>query len=134
MQTGSRLPLRRTFLIGLVGVLAVPVLSAKKAQTALEWKTGFLWESPDACIDTWSLYRETFLIVDDDTLYHVSHRPSISHKPNVMERSTVQYAIADGDFYLQDEDGRVFKLAVVKKEVDPKAQERIQSGKQPCQP
>lgn len=46
----------------------------------------------------------------------------------------MQYALADGDFYLQDEDGRVFKLAIVKQEADLKAEERIKSGKQPCQP
>ena len=134
MKTRPMLALRRTFLIALTAVLALPLVSAKKAQTALEWKTGFLWESPDACIDTWSLYRETFLIVGEDTLYHVSHRPPIVHKPNVTERSSVQYALADGDFYLQDEEGRVFKLAIVKQEMDSQAQERIKSGKLPCQP
>lgn len=87
MKIAVTLQLRRTSLILLVGVMALPVLSAKKAQTALEWKTGFLWESPDACIDIWGVYRESFLIVGDDTLFHVSHRTPIRHKPNVKERA-----------------------------------------------
>ncbi|GEM_PF-3356727 len=44
------------------------------------------------------------------------------------------YATAQGDFFLQDEDGRVFKLSVVKKELDPNAQERLKTGRRPCQP
>lgn len=125
---------RRTPLILLAGLLAVSLASAKKAQPALEWKTGFLWESPDGCDDTIPVWKQTFLILaEDNTLYHVAHTP-IRHKPNVTERSMVLYALIQGDFYLQDDDGRVFKLAVVKKEQDPKAQELLKSGRQPCQP
>jgi hypothetical protein len=41
----------------------------------------------------------------------------------------MRYAMALGDFYLQDENGRVFKLAVVKTELDPTARERLKSWK-----
>ncbi|MBZ5576336.1 MAG: hypothetical protein LAP40_07260 [Acidobacteriia bacterium] len=134
MDIRSILEPRRTVLILLTGLLVIPVLSAKKSRTVLDWKTGYVWESPDACIDTWGLNRETFLIFGEDTLYHVSHRLLIGHKAGVMERSTVKYALAGGGFYLQDEAGRVFKLAVVKTEFDPNAMARINSGRQPCQP
>ena len=126
--------LRRRLLILLVSVLPVPVLSAKKAQPVLDWKTGILWESPDACSDGALVWKETFLILADDIKYHVAHSILVGRKPNVTEGSMVQYAIAQGSFYLQDEDGRVFKLVLVKKEQDPTAQELLKSGKQPCQP
>jgi hypothetical protein len=125
--------LARPSLVSLAILLAVSVSSAKKAQPVLNWKTGVLWESPDACNETSPIWKETFLILADDTLYHVAHIP-IRNKPNVTEGKPVKYDIAQGEFYLQDEDGRVFKLAVVKKELDPTAQERLTSGKHPCQP
>lgn len=133
--TRSGIGLRRAALLLVAGLLSVSGLSAKKAPTVLEWKTGFVWESPDACIDTWGLNKETFLIIgDDDTLYHVSRSTLVSRKANVTERATVKYAIANGEFYLQDEGGRVFKLSIVKTEVDLNAAERLRNGKQPCQP
>ena len=117
----------------LVFVLA-SFLFARKAQPVLDWKTGILWASPDPCNDTSPFYKETFLIVRDDIVYHLAHSVLIGRKPNVTERGTVKFDMALGDFYLQDEDGRVFKLAVVKKELDPNAQEHLKSGKPPCQP
>lgn len=134
MHTGSIVQVRRAALISLVGILSVSLASAKKAQTVLEWKTGVLWEAPDPCNETSPLWKDTFLILGDDTLYHVARSNFVRHKPNIREGSTVMYTIADGDFYLQDEDGRVFKLAVVKKEQDPTAQEQLKRGKKPCQP
>lgn len=131
----SGIGFRRAALLLLASLLSASGLSAKKAPAVLEWKTGFVWESPDACIDTWGLNKETFLIIgDDDTLYHLSHSTLVSRKANVTERATVKYAIAGGEFYLQDESGRVFKLAIVKTEIDPNAAERLRNGKQPCQP
>ena len=115
-------------------LLAVSVLSAKKTHPQLNWKTGILWESPDACIDNAVVWKETFLILSEDTLYHVAHSVVLSRKLNVTEGQPVKYAVAQGDFYLQDEDERVFKLAVLKKELDPAAREKFKSGKQPCQP
>ena len=118
----------------LVSVLGVSIGSAEKAQpVVLDWKTGVLWESPDACNTTSPIWKQTFLILADDTLYHVAHTP-IRRKPNVTEGKPVKYDIAQGDFYLQDEDGRVFKLSIVKTEEDPTAQQRLKSGKQQCQP
>ena len=115
-------------------MLAVSVSSAKKAQPVLDWKTGILWQSPDPCnYYEGAFEKESFLIIGDDLVYHVS-RGFFGHKPNVTEREPVQYAIAGGYFYLQDEDGRVFKLSIVKKELDPKAQERLKNGQRPCQP
>ena len=131
MGTGSGKPLRRISLTLLW--LTVSVASAKKAQPVLEWRTGILWESPDACNETSPVWKDTYLIVDADILYHVAHLP-LRRKPNVTERSTVKYALAQGGFYLQDEDGRVFKLSVVKTEQDPNAPERLKRHKQPCQP
>ena len=134
MHTGSLVQIRRAALISLVGILSVSLSSAKKAQTVLEWKTGVLWEAPDPCNETSPLWKDTFLILGDDTLYHVARSNFVRHKPNIREGSTVMYTIAEGEFYLQDEDGRVFKLAVVKKEQDPTAQEQLKRGKKPCQP
>ena len=134
MHTRSIEQLRRAALISLVSILGVSLSSAKKAQPVLEWKTGFLWEVPDPCNETSPLWKDTFLILGDDTLYHVARSNLVRHKPNIREGSTVMYTIAEGDFYLQDEDGRVFKLAVVKKEQDPTAQEQLKRGKKPCQP
>ena len=114
--------------------MAVSLSSAKKTQPVLEWKDGIFWESPDPCLDSWDLFKKTYLIIGDGVVYHVSHRPPIGHKPNLTERSPVKYTMADGDFYLQDEDGRVFKLAVLKKELDPKVDEKLKSGKAPCEP
>jgi len=126
--------LRRTSLILLLGLLAVSLSSAKKTQPVLEWKTGILWELPDPCNETSPVWKETFLILGDDTLYHVARSSLVGRKPNVTEGQPVQYTIAQGDFYLQDDDGRVFKLAVVKKELDSNAQEQLKRGKRPCQP
>lgn len=118
----------------LVSVLAVVAASAKKEQPVLEWKTGILWASPDLCNDDTPFYKETFLIVGDNLLYHVAHT-AIRHKPNVTELSTVKFARIQSDFYLQDEDGHVFKLSLVKKEpLDPASEERLKSRKRPCQP
>ena len=115
--------------------LAVSVSFAKKAQPVLDWKTGILWQSPDPCnYYEGVLDKESFLIIGDDLVYHVSHNFLIGHRPNVTEREPVKYAMDRGYFYLQDEDGRVFKLSVVKKELDPKAQERLKNGQRPCQP
>jgi hypothetical protein len=94
---------------------------------------GILWESPDACNTTSPVWKETFLVLDGDTLYHVAHTPLL-HKPNVTEGKPVRYDVAQGDFYLEDEDGKVFKLSIVKKEEDPTAQDRFKRGKQQCQP
>ena len=134
MHTRSIVQARRAALISLVSILSVSLASAKKAQTVLEWKTGVLWEVPDPCNETSPLWKDTFLILGDDTLFHVARSNFVRHKPNIREGSTVMYTIADGEFYLQDEDGRVFKLAVVKKEQDPTAQEQLKRGKKPCQP
>jgi hypothetical protein len=126
--------LRRAALILLVSILGVSLSSAKKAQPVLEWKMGILWETPDPCNETSPIWKDTFLILGDDTLYHVAKSNLGRHKPNIREGDPVMYTIAEGDFYLQDEDGRVFKLAVVKKEQDATAQERLKRGKKPCQP
>jgi hypothetical protein len=77
--------------------------------------------------------RESFLIIGGDIVYHQSHNIPIGHKPNITERGPVKYAIAQGDPYLQDEDGRVFKLSVVKKDLNPDAQQRLKNGQRPCQ-
>lgn len=124
---------RRRLFLFVVTLFAVSTVAAKKSQTVLEWKTGVLWGPPDPCSDSWDLYKKSLLIVGDDLVYHVTRAP-IGRKANVTEGSAVKYTMADGDFYLQDEDGRVFKLTLVKKEPDPKAQERAKSGKRPCQP
>ena len=118
----------------LIILLAGSASAAKKPQPALDWKPGILWESPNACDETSPVYMDTFLILGDDTIYHLAHNNLIGRKPNVTERSAIMYAIDQGRFYLQDADGRVFKLSVVKKELDPQAQERLKNGKQPCQP
>jgi hypothetical protein len=134
MGTPSRDRLRQTSLILLASLMAASVSSAKKAQpVVLNWKMGILWESPDPCNDTSPIWKETFLILADDTLYHLAHTP-VLHKPNVTEGKPVSYDIAQGDFYLEDDDGRVFKLSIVKKELDPTALERFNSGKLQCQP
>ena len=134
MATRPMVHFRQTPLVLLVSVLAVSVLTAKKAQPViLDWKMGILWESPDACNETSPIWKATFLILADDTLYHVVYTP-ILHKPNVTERMSVRYVIANGDFYLEDQDGRIFKLSIVKNEQDPTAQERFKSGRQQCQP
>ena len=125
---------RSATLVLAVSFLGVSLASAKKAQTVLEWKAGVLWEVPDPCNETSPLWKDTFLILGDDTLYHVARSNFVRHKPNIREGNTVMYTIAEGDFYLQDEDGRVFKLAIVKKEQDPTAQEQLKRGKKPCQP
>ena len=124
----------RSSLLFLILILTAPSLFAKKSQPVLEWKTGILWASPDLCLDSDILFnRETYLIIAEDIVYHV-RLGLISHKPLVTERGAVKYATAQGDFYLQDDDGRVFKLSVVKKELDPGALDRMNSGKRPCQP
>jgi hypothetical protein len=134
MGIRSIVQLRRAPLTALLCFSAISLLSAKKEQPVLEWKNGILWEAPDGCNDASPIWNETFLILGDDTLYHLAHSTLIGRKPNVTEGAAVQYAVAQGEFYLQDDDGRVFKLSVVKKEVDPKAQQRLKSGKLPCQP
>lgn len=134
MGTGSIMQLRRAALLLAVSIAGVSLSSAKKAQPVLDWKIGILWEAPDPCNDTAPIWKDTFLILGDDTLYHVAKSNLSRHKPNISEGGTVMYTIAQGDFYLQDEDGRVFKLAVVKKEQDPNAQEQLKRGKKPCQP
>ena len=116
-----------------VSALAVSALSAKKTPIVLDWKTGILWELPDACNTTAPIWKETFLILADDTLYHVEHTP-ILRKPNVTEGKPVSYDIAQDGFYLKDDDGRVFKLSIVRTEIDPTAFARFHKGKQPCQP
>lgn len=126
--------LSKASLTVLVALMAVPVLSAKKAQPVLDWKTGVLWAYPDPCYDFLTFDRESFLIISKDIVYHVSHRTPIRRKPNVTEGGTVKYSMPDADFYLQDEDGRVFKLSVVKKESIPNAQERLKNGEPPCRP
>lgn len=117
----------------LVSILAVSALSAKKEQPVLDWKNGILWETPDACNEKSASWKATFLILADDTLYHVAYT-AVLHKPNVTEGNPVRWDIEQGDFFLEDEDGRVFKMAIVKKEVDPAAQARFKSGKLACQP
>ena len=134
MAIGSIRQVRNAALVLAVSFLGVPLAPAKKAQTVLDWKTGVLWEMPDPCNETSPLWKDTFLILGDDTLYHVARSNFVRHKPNIHEGSAVTYTIAEGEFYLQDEDGRVFKLAVVKKEQDPTAQEQLKRGKKPCQP
>lgn len=124
---------KRALLI-LLAVILTAALSAKKAQPVLEWKDGILWASPDPCNDFSGFNKESFLIIGDDILYHVSRRTPLGRKPNVTEHSPVKYTMADGEFYLQDEDGRVFKLSVVKKELIPKAEERLKNGQPPCLP
>ena len=125
---------RRSSVLLLLLVLAVPDLFAKKSQPVLEWKTGILWASPDPCLDSDILFnRETYLIIADDVVYHV-RLGLMGHKPLVTERGAVKYATAQGDFFLQDDDGRVFKLSVMKKELDPGALDRMNNGKRPCQP
>ena len=120
--------------IVLISVLAVAALSAKKAQPVLEWQTGFLWASPDPCNETSPFYKETLLIVSEDLLYHVAHTPIRRHL-NVTERGLVKFAMIQGDFFLQEDDGRVSKLSLVKKELlDPVARERLKNKKEPCQP
>jgi len=125
--------LRRSLLVVLLGTLSVPPAPARKARPVLDWKTGVLWETPDACNETSPVYKETFLILADDTLYHVAFIP-IRRKPNVTERREIKYDIIQGDLYLQDDDGHVFKLSIVKKEQDPAARQLLNSGKMPCQP
>ena len=107
-------------------------MAAKKATRSLDWKAGILWASPDPCNRSSGAASESFLIIGDDIVFHVSHRAPIGHKPNVTERGQVKYAMDRGDFYLQDEDGRVFKLSLLKKELDPDAQKRLRSGQRPC--
>jgi len=134
MGTRPAVHLRHTLLVLLVTATAVTVSSAKKAQpVVLNWKQGILWESPDACNETAPLWKETFLILADDTLYHLAHTP-ILRKPNVTEVKPVSYDVAQDGFYLMDDDGRVFKLSVVKTETDPTALEQFHRGKKPCQP
>jgi len=58
---------------------------------------------------------------------------SLLHKPKVTERKPVRYIISDQDFYMEDEDRKIFKLSV-KKEQNPTAAERFKSGNQQCQP
>ena len=120
--------------VSLLIVLAVSALFARKTQPVLDWKDGILWASPDPCYDFLTFNRESFLIIGDDVVYHVSRRTPIGRKPNVTEGSAVKYSMPDNDFYLQDDDGRVFKLTVVKKGSIPNAQERLKSGQPPCQP
>jgi hypothetical protein len=118
----------------LIGVLTLSAASAKKAEPVLEWKTGIFWASPDLCNEISPFYKETFLIVGDNLLYHVAHTP-IRRKPNLTELTAVKFAMIQGDFYLQDDDGRVFKLSLVMKEpLDPASEERLKSRKRPCQP
>ena len=126
-------PRRASQVLLLLG-LAVPALFARKAQPVLDWKTAVLWASPDPCYDFLGFSRGSFVILDEDIVYHVSHRTPIGHKPNVTEGSAVKYAMPESDFYLQDEDGRVFKLTVVKKESIPNALERLKNGQQLCRP
>ena len=126
--------LRKAALLSAISILGVSLLSAKKEQPVLDWKTGVLWEAPDPCNETSPIWKDTFLILGDDTLYHVAKSNLGRHKPNVSEGAKVMYTMAQGEFYLQDEDGRVFKLEVVKKEQDPTAQELLKKGKKPCQP
>ena len=134
MGTGSVMQLRKAALLSAISILGVSLLSAKKEQPVLDWKTGVLWEAPDPCNETSPIWKDTFLILGDDTLYHVAKSNLGRHKPNVSEGAKVMYTMAQGEFYLQDEDGRVFKLEVVKKEQDPTAQELLKKGKKPCQP
>ena len=124
--------MRRTPLLLLLFILASS-LSAKKAQVILDWKDGILWQTPDACNETSPAWKQTFLVLADDTVYHLAFTPLL-HKPALTEGKPIRYDIAQGDFYLEDEDGRVFKMAIVKKELDPTAQDRLKSGKPPCQP
>jgi hypothetical protein len=135
MGTGSIAQIPRISLILLVGFLCASASSTKKTQwlRLLDWKTGILWESPNACDETSRIYKQTFLILGDDLIYHVAHI-AVLHKPNITEGQSVRYAVVLGDFYLQDESGRVFKLVLVKSELDPTAKERFKSGKRPCQP
>src|SRR5215471_8606417 len=121
-------------LILLASVFTVLIVSARKAHPViLDWKPAILWELPDACNVTAPIWKATFLILADDTLYHVEHTP-ILRKPNVRERKPISYDIVEDGFYLKDDDGRVFKLSIVKTEVDPNALESFHKGKQPCQP
>jgi len=60
--------LRRRLVLLLASALALPALSAKKAQPVLEWKSGILWASPDPCYDDEGVFsRESFLIVADES-------------------------------------------------------------------
>ena len=135
MGTCSIAQIPRISLILLVGFLCASASSTKKSEwlRLLDWKTGILWETPNACDETSRIYKQTFLILGDDIIYHVAHI-AVLHKPNIVEGQSVRYAVALGDFYLQDENGRVFKLAVVRAELDPTARDRLESGKRPCQP
>jgi len=126
--------MRRFPLFILAGVLTALTLSAKKAQIVLDWKPGILWETPDACNEKSPVWKETFIVLaEDNTVYHLAHTP-LRRKPNVTEGKPVRWDVEEGDFYLEDEDGRVFKMGIVKKEMDPNAAERFKNGKQPCQP
>ena len=116
MGTGSIGQIPRISLILLVGFLCASASSTKKAQ----WLRLLDWN------------KQTFLFLGDDIISHVA-RTAVSHKPNITEGQSVRYALAVSDFYLQDENGRVFKFAVVKTELDPTARERLKSGIRPCQ-
>jgi hypothetical protein len=107
-------------------------LVAKKERQVFDWKTGVLWAAPDPCFQNSGINRESFLIIGNDIVFHVSHGIRIRHKPNVTERGQIKYVMDRGDFYLQDEDGRVFKLNLLKKELDPDAGKRLQNGERPC--
>ena len=135
MGTCSLAQMPRISLVLLVGFLCASASSSKRTQwfRLLDWKTGILWESPNACDETSRIYKQTFLILGDDIIYHVAHI-AVLHKPNITKGQSVRYAVALPDFYLQDENGRVFKLAVVKTEPDPTSRERLKSGERPCQP
>jgi hypothetical protein len=130
---GSTMQRLRLLALALASILVAPVVSAKKAPPVLEWRDGILWASPDPCLEYSGFNRQTFLIIGGDIVYHVSHNP-IRHKPNVTEHAVVKYAMAEGDFYLQDEDGRVSKLSVVSKETIPDAHRRFANGEPTCQP
>jgi hypothetical protein len=113
-------------------LLAGSDFAARKEKPVFDWKTGVLWASTDPCIQNSGINRESFLIIGDDIVFHVSHGIRIRHKPNVTERGQVKYAMGRGDFYLEDEDGQVFKLNLLKKVLDPDAGKRFQSGERPC--
>jgi hypothetical protein len=121
MGTCSIAQIPRISLILLVGFQCASASSTKKAQwlRLLDWKTGILWEAPNACDETSRIYKETFLILGDDIVYHVAHI-AVLHKPNITEGQSVRYTVALGGLYLQDENNRVFKLALVKSELDPR--------------
>jgi hypothetical protein len=99
----------KVFRLVMAGLLACGFMVAKKDR---DWKTGTLED----------LYVAIYTIKADGYRYEVyfdqTTRQFMAHTvPNVTVHGPVRFAMEKGVFYLLDEDGREFRLSLVKKEL-----------------